>query len=434
LDDRSAPLRICLVNAYFPPYVPGGAEISIELTARLLAARGHDVSVVVPGPGGRSGKESRDGFVVHWVPSSSRHEPGHRLDLSNYAGSPDFVQELTDGIVSVGREESVQILHGQNAVSWEPTVRGARALGVPSVVTVRDASVLCPTGICMMDDPAPFPRPCGGPLSMLRCSHAYLVRSGGSMSWPHQLVHAQRLWSARGRQRRWLSRADAAVAISDALGTQVRRHVLREEGRLHRIYNPVEVPSDETNDSSVLRRHGLEPRGYFLVSGKKSLGKGTFVAAAAAGRWLCAAARRPPLAFFGPGAAVPAVEGVLDFPPVSQKDLQSLVRHAIAVVVPSLVFEGLHRGMLDALGAGVPLVVTDSGGQREGVIDGENGFVVPKGNIESLATALERVAAWDDAQRTRAADASKELIRNRFNTQVETTRLERIYRDLLNIV
>src|SRR5687768_7719810 len=96
LDARSAPLRICLVNAYFPPYVAGGAEISIELTARLLAARGNEVSVVVPGPDGRSGKELREGFMVHWVPSSARLAPGHRLDQSTYAGSPAFVRELTD--------------------------------------------------------------------------------------------------------------------------------------------------------------------------------------------------------------------------------------------------------------------------------------------------------------------------------------------------
>src|SRR5687768_12820044 len=107
MDARSAPLRICLVNAYFPPYVPGGAEISMELTARLLAARGHEVSVVVPGPDGRAEKEMREGFIVHWVPSSSRLAPGHGLDQSTYAGSPTFVRELTDGVLRVGREAAV---------------------------------------------------------------------------------------------------------------------------------------------------------------------------------------------------------------------------------------------------------------------------------------------------------------------------------------
>ena len=124
---------------------------------------------------------------------------------------------------------------------------------------------------------------------------------------------------------------------------------------------------------------------------------------------------------------------MLDFPPVAQQQLQYLVRQAIAVVVPSLVFEGLNRGMLDALGAGVPLVVTDSGGQREGVIDGENGYVVPKGNIEALVAALERIASWDESQRKRAARVSERLIRDRFNTLVETTRLEAIYGALVNI-
>lgn len=432
MDARSAPLRICLVNAYFPPYVPGGAEISMELTARLLAERGHEVSVVVPGPDGRAEKEMREGFIVHWVPSRSRLAPGHRLDQSTYAGSPTFVRELTDGILHVGREAAVQVLHGQNAISWEPTVRAARALGIPSVATVRDPSVLCPTGICMMDDPALFPTPCGGLWSMLWCSHAYLIRTGASMSWPHQVVHAQRLWSARTRQRRWLSRAGAVIAISDALGVQLQRHAVRGEHPPHRVYNAVVAPPDAADDALVLRQYGLEPRRYFLIAGKKSLGKGTFVAIAAAGH-RARVAGRAPLAFFGPGVVLPRADGVLDFPPVAQQQLQYLVRQALAVVVPSLVFEGLNRGMLDALGAGVPLVVTDSGGQREGVIDGENGYVVPKGNVEALAAALERIASWDESQRKRAAWVSERLVDNRFNTHAETTRLEAIYGDLVNV-
>ena len=36
-------MRIALVNEYFPPHAPGGAEWSVEALARALAGRGHGV-------------------------------------------------------------------------------------------------------------------------------------------------------------------------------------------------------------------------------------------------------------------------------------------------------------------------------------------------------------------------------------------------------
>ena len=44
-------MRICLVNEYFPPFAPGGAEWSMDALGRALAGRGHGVLVVTPNYG-----------------------------------------------------------------------------------------------------------------------------------------------------------------------------------------------------------------------------------------------------------------------------------------------------------------------------------------------------------------------------------------------
>ena len=59
----------------------------------------------------------------------------------------------------------------------------------------------------------------------------------------------------------------------------------------------------------------------------------------------------------------------------------------------------------EALAAGTPAVVTDSGGMPEYVTPGQNGEVVPPGAPDRLAEALERVLA-DAAGMAEAARAS----------------------------
>jgi glycosyltransferase involved in cell wall biosynthesis len=60
------------------------------------------------------------------------------------------------------------------------------------------------------------------------------------------------------------------------------------------------------------------------------------------------------------------------------------------LVLPSI-FEGLPRAVMEASAMGVPAVVTDVKGNREAVLDGYNGLIVPLGDPRALADAIIRV-------------------------------------------
>lgn len=66
--------------------------------------------------------------------------------------------------------------------------------------------------------------------------------------------------------------------------------------------------------------------------------------------------------------------------------------------------EGRANVILEALACGVPVVTTDVGGNREVIRDGAEGFLVPLGDADALASALLRAleTGWD-----RAAIASR---------------------------
>ncbi len=62
--------------------------------------------------------------------------------------------------------------------------------------------------------------------------------------------------------------------------------------------------------------------------------------------------------------------------------------HVFDVGVLSSHFESFSNSILEYLAADLPVVVTDVGGAREAVRDGEEGFVVPARDPEALASAL----------------------------------------------
>jgi glycosyltransferase involved in cell wall biosynthesis len=73
-------------------------------------------------------------------------------------------------------------------------------------------------------------------------------------------------------------------------------------------------------------------------------------------------------------------------------DARALMPWFDVLCVPSLI-EPFGTVAAEALAAGTPAVVTDSGGMPEYVVPGENGDVVPPGDPSALAAALVRTLA-----------------------------------------
>lgn len=81
-------------------------------------------------------------------------------------------------------------------------------------------------------------------------------------------------------------------------------------------------------------------------------------------------------------------------------------------------WENLPHAAVEALSVGAPVVSTAVGGVPEVVHDGENGLLVPAGDVDAVAGALRRLLA-DDALRARLAAGAR--------TSVEAISRERIY-------
>jgi glycosyltransferase involved in cell wall biosynthesis len=75
--------------------------------------------------------------------------------------------------------------------------------------------------------------------------------------------------------------------------------------------------------------------------------------------------------------------------------------------------EGLPRSLLEAGASGRAIVATDGPGNRELVIDGETGLLVPPGQPKALAAAIERLAR-DPALCERLGTALRQRVEREF--------------------
>ena len=93
-----------------------------------------------------------------------------------------------------------------------------------------------------------------------------------------------------------------------------------------------------------------------------------------------------------------------------------------ALVLPSFA-EGLPVVIMEAMALRRPVVSTFVAGIPELVHHGEHGWLVPAGDVESLADALEAVLAAPQETLERMAEAGRARVRERHSIEIEAARL-----------
>ncbi len=86
--------------------------------------------------------------------------------------------------------------------------------------------------------------------------------------------------------------------------------------------------------------------------------------------------------------------------------------------VHSARWEGLSLAVLEAMASGLPVVMTDCSGTPDGFAEARNGWVVTKGNEESLGIALSRLADLRPSDRADMGARNRQLIEERYDIRV----------------
>ena len=375
-------MRIMQLTELYNPLI-GGVESYVAALSKGLVGLGHTAVVVTIQPGGLPEEETIDGIRVirirSWSQNLTRLYGNTSKPFHPPAPDPGAVAALRRII----QQEQPAVVHSHNWInhSFFPLYHPHK--GPAHVVTLHDYQMACPRKTLMRSGHAGL---CSGP-GIARClscapeQYGLLKGSMITLTW-----HASRFLQHR---------ADRYLAISMAAADGCRG-VLPADAEI--VLHPPMVPDDLLRTAQETPRPDFLPAedGFLMFAGPLGLHKGIDVLLAAHRRMR----HRVPLVLLGtPHRNTPRIDGpnitVVHNVPHSQV-MASWIRASIAVV-PSVWHETLGLVAVEAAIAGCPLVVSDVGGLRDVVEHGSNGLLVPPGDPDALAAALDDLL--DDPER-----------------------------------
>jgi glycosyltransferase involved in cell wall biosynthesis len=94
-------------------------------------------------------------------------------------------------------------------------------------------------------------------------------------------------------------------------------------------------------------------------------------------------------------------------------------------------WEGMPMVLLEAAAAGLPIVATAVGGNREVVVDQRSGFLVPPGDADGLSAAMLRLMELPESARRAMGEQGRDHIRTQYGLSRVVDRWEGLYREQL---
>jgi sugar transferase (PEP-CTERM/EpsH1 system associated) len=246
----------------------------------------------------------------------------------------------------------------------------------------------------------------------------------------HGRVFPEKPWRALA-QRLLLRHVDAAFAVSKQLRADLVRELHVPADRFEVLYNGVDV-----------QRFQREPAHRFRQDSARALVIGSVGRLAAVKNYallLRAMARLPrapsfKLVLIGDGPERPALTqlatqlGLEDRVEFSghREDVAQLLPGLDIFVLPSL-SEGMSNTVLEAMAAGLPVIASDVGGNRELIESERTGVLFPSGDDRALAEQLARLLGSGEL-RMRLGNAAALRARSEFSMEAMLARYASLYR------
>ena len=353
--------------------ITGGADKIALDSAVGLARRGYHVDLLtattpiapelhsVP----RLAVHSTDQFEILHDPNRLRAATQGLWNVKSYRAAGT----LLDGLRP---EETVVHLHLWAKALSSSVVRAAIERGFRVVCTLHDYMLSCPIGT-WFDHGAQ--RIC----TRVPLSASCLMAHCDSRSYANKLWRTARtvVQSTAGKLPSGLT---DVIAISDLVISNLRPY-LPPEIRVHRLSNFADVVLQEKVDAAA--------NSSFVFSGRLAKEKGVVSFAQAAH------AAGVPALFLGEGECRSAVSVAMPQAVISgwlphDQSLQQL-RHARALVFPSLWYEAQPLIILEALALGIPCVVSETSAARDMIIPERSGLLFRTGDVADLQQKLARL-------------------------------------------
>ena len=112
---------------------------------------------------------------------------------------------------------------------------------------------------------------------------------------------------------------------------------------------------------------------------------------------------------------------------VNDIEKKELIKESQLLVLPSY-NEGLPMSILEGISFGLPVIATNVGDIPEAVINGKNGFLINPGDIQSLASSLEKIILSGEKRWKEFSKKSKEIATEKFTNEKYFNIFKKIYK------
>jgi len=246
-------------------------------------------------------------------------------------------------------------------------VYACKRLSIPLVLTAHVYWLQCPIRSMTFHGTDRF---CAGP--QLYCGTDVLRRRGfGSMSFLGQTFGRFLLESFKWKLARVNDYVSCIIACSDFVKRTLERDGFSNVMAIHNGVDPSRYNSRVAQRDAVI-----------VFSGQPTALKGfpDFLEVSKTVRTEFA-----PCRFVFSGGKRESINGVEGLGFISDSEMRELYSRSSAFVFPSVWQEPFGLVLLEAMASGTPVVAYQTGATPEIVVDGKNGFLVERGNVQQLS-------------------------------------------------
>ena len=420
-------LRILIVSDHYPPFI-GGAHRQTQLLAKELTKRGHEVCVATVWHPGLPTEQDDDGVRVYRLKQLRTIGPSLSADRTQ-RHQPPFPDPITVwGMRRIINRFKPDIIH---SYGWFTYSCAAALVGkkIPLLVSARDYAYGCPTRTLVYRDR----QLCSGPQlnKGLGCAAAHY---GSLKGW----AATAGVYAGRPLLKR---KIQGIHSISTYVQDMVRRDFLEDRRTDANGSSPVAeviIPSflEDAGTSESAADPSIQPyldrlpkQPFILFVGALRLVKGLHQLLAAYERLVSP----PPLVLIGtkeadtPHSFPPGVVVLENYP---HRAVMAAWERCLFGAMPSLWPEPLGSVIYEGMSKGKAVIGTTPGGHTDMIIDGETGFLVPLGDVDTLVKALQELIDNADL-REQFGRAGRERA-DLFTAAFAVPRFERIYQQLIN--
>ena len=368
-----------------PELAAGGAErTTLEIVEALKAAGGR---ALVVSEGGRMEDElAQLGGELIRMPVKTKNP----LAIHKHAGL----------LAQIIRQEGVDLIHARSRAPAWSALWAARRTGIPFVTTYHGAY--------------------------------------GGKSAPKKLYNSV------------MARGDKVIANSDYIADHIRNTYRLPEARLITIPRGVDthifdpIKADPARVSALRSELGKPDRLLFILPGRLTSWKGQMVLIDALAELSDAEKAHFQVALIGDAQGRDdyltaltsriAENGLDDLVKITghSSDMVNLYAAADLVLAPSTRPEAFGRIAIEAGAMQRPVIVSDHGGQRETVVDGETGWRVKPGDPADLARAIGAYLGLSTAERQNMGRKARTNVERQFSKSgLQRATLE-VYQSLLS--